>query len=125
MYQNEFVVQERVRSFIYLVYGWMSIALTATAVVAYYVSTRPALYKLILGNTWALIGLFVAQLALVMGLSAFVMRMSYATAIALFMLYAGSLGLTLSSIFLVYKIGSIYTTFGVTAGTFATMCLYG
>jgi len=125
MYQNEFVIQERVKSFIYLVYGWMALALSATAAVAYYVSTRPAIYQYIFSSSWSLIGLFVAQIALVMILSFFLMRMSYATAIALFMLYAASLGLTLSTIFMVYKIGSIYTTFGVTAGTFGVMCLYG
>ena len=43
----------------------------------------------------------------------------------MFALYSVLNGVTLSSIFLVYEIGSIATTFFVTAGTFGAMAIYG
>ena len=51
--------------------------------------------------------------------------MSFALAAFLFILYAATLGITLSSIFLVYNLPSIAATFLVTAGMFAAMSLYG
>jgi FtsH-binding integral membrane protein len=43
----------------------------------------------------------------------------------MFALYSVLNGVTLSSIFLVYEIGSIATTFFVAAGTFGAMAIYG
>jgi hypothetical protein len=47
------------------------------------------------------------------------------TATLLFLLYSVLNGATLSSIFLIYSVDSIATTFFVTAGTFGVMALYG
>jgi FtsH-binding integral membrane protein len=109
----------------YRVYGWMSLALSVTAAVAYYVALSPVLLSLVVQNPFVFIGMFVAQLALVVVLSAFLLRMSFPVAFALFMLYAASLGVTLSLIFVTYEMSSIYATFVVTAGMFGALCLYG
>jgi FtsH-binding integral membrane protein len=129
-YEYNFRVQDHINqgsiaNFMYRVYGWMSIALAISAGVAYYIATQPAIYTKLFTNNWLLFGIILGQFALVVALSAFIMRMSYETAIILFMLYAAALGITLSSIFLVYKISSIYLTFAVTAGMFGIMSLYG
>lgn len=52
-------------------------------------------------------------------------RLSMIFLLALFGIYAGLMGLSLSTIFLVYDIGSIFTTFLVTAGSFAAMAILG
>ncbi len=122
---EEHMMQSSMADFMYRVYGWMTAALSVSAGVAYYVSTQPMLMQAIFKNYWALIAIFIGQLALVSILSFFLMRISYSVGIILFMLYAASLGLTLSAIFIVYDIGSIYQTFFITAGMFGLMCLYG
>lgn len=108
----------------YRVYAWMSVALAFTAAIAYGVShstealvalSKPAVYFTLL----------IAQLGAVFALSFFIQRLSFPIAFLIFFAYAALVGLMLAPIFVVYEIGSIYLTFGVTAGTFAAMCLYG
>lgn len=52
-------------------------------------------------------------------------RLSMVALLALFGLYAALMGLSLSTIFLVYDIGSIFITFIVTAGSFGAMAILG
>jgi uncharacterized protein len=122
---DEYIMQGQISSFIYRVYGWMAAALTISAAIAYYVFTQPSLYTFLFKNTWSVVVMIAAQFALVLGLGLFIARMSYSTAVILFMLYAASVGLTLSSIFFVYTMNSIYLTFFVTAGMFGSMAAYG
>lgn len=107
------------------VYLWMSVALAITAGVAYYVFSQPALFKSLTSSPGIMFGLIIAQLALVIGLSFFIMRMSLFAALAAFITYAALVGLTLSVIFGVYTESSIYATFAITAGMFAVTALYG
>src|SRR5262249_52617848 len=66
-----------------------------------------------------------AQLALVIGISAAITRLTAATATGLFLLYAALNGVTLAGLLLTYTGASIALAFFVTAGTFAAMSLYG
>jgi FtsH-binding integral membrane protein len=125
MYHGEYPVQASVRSFLYNVYGLMSAALVVTAGTAYYVSQTPAIYSALLSHTWGLILIFVAQIALVIALQSLLQRISFATALLLFMLFAISIGLTTSVIFLIYTDASIFKTFLITAGMFGIMSAYG
>src|SRR5438105_3378058 len=115
MFQSDYQTNS-LNSFFYRVYAWMMAALFITAAVAYYVAATPAIYKPLFENQVLLLGIFIAQLALVIVLSAFLSRMSAATATILFILYAMSVGLTLSSIILVYTGASLFATFLVAAG---------
>ena len=107
------------------VYGWMSCALVLTAGTAYYVATTPSVFMYIYTHSALLIGLMFFQVGLVIAISALLNRISFATALALFLVYAATLGITLSSIFFVYTEGSIFSTFLTTACTFGVMSLYG
>jgi len=107
------------------VYMWMTVGLGLTAVVAWGTASSPAALRFIFSNTVVLVGLIIAQLGLVIALSAAVHRFSAATATAMFLLYSGLTGVTLSSIFVVYTSGSIANAFLVTAGTFGAMSVYG
>ncbi len=118
-------MEGRVQSLMYAVYGWMSVALAITAITAYYIASMPGMLMALMKNPMLLIFIFIAQIALVIGLAYFLPRMSLTTAIIMFTLYAVSVGITISSIFLVYTQASIATTFFVTAGMFAGMSLYG
>lgn len=125
---NEYMhhsVESRTNSIFYAVYAWMAVALGITASIAYYVGTTPAVYTYLMGNNWLVFGFIIAQFALVIGLAAFLNRMNTITAMIMFIVYAVLMGITMSSIFLVYTTVSIVTTFFVASGMFAGMALYG
>nr|WP_260234332.1 Bax inhibitor-1/YccA family protein [Elizabethkingia miricola] len=107
------------------VYGWMSLALVVTGLIAYLVAGSETLITAIMANKLLFYGLIIAEFGLVIWLSARIAKMSTTTAIAAFMGYAVLNGLTLSLIFLIYTFSSIALTFFVTAGTFAVMSVYG
>lgn len=107
------------------VYIWMTAALCITATAAYFTATSPALLSLIFGNSVAIWVLFVAELGLVMGVSAGITRLSPTTATVLFLLYALVNGLTLSAIFFAYDMGTIFQAFAASALTFGAMSIFG
>jgi uncharacterized protein len=116
---------ERVTAFLRAVYGWMCAGLAITAVVAYMISSSPALVSALVSNHLVFLGLFLAQLGLVFFLSARVDRLAPGTATLLFIVYAALTGVTFSVILLAYTGASIATTFMVTAGMFGALALYG
>lgn len=120
-----YATESRIGSILYAVYGWMAIALAITASVAYYIGTTPEVYHYLMDNNWIVIGFFIAQIALVIGLVAFLQRLNVLVAMIMFVIYSVLMGITLSSIFVVYTTTSIATTFFVTAGMFGAMALYG
>ena len=107
------------------VYTWMTLGLALTATVGYYTAESQMLRNLIFSNGFVMIGLIVAQLGIVLALSAGINRLSGSAATGLFILYSGLTGLTLSAVFLVYTYSSIASTFFVTSGTFAAMSVFG
>jgi uncharacterized protein len=117
--------QLRQSSIINQVYAWMTAGLMVTGAVAAYTANSTVLLNLIFGNPFGIWVLFIAQIAMVIGLSAGIGRLAPATATALFVGYAALNGLTLASIFLVYTRASIASTFFITAATFALMSFYG
>ena len=107
------------------VYLLMTLGLVVTAIVAAWVSVTPSLLRLIYSNWWVSIGLMVAQIALVIVLSAAITRLSTGVGVALFLAYAALLGVSLSAILLYYTQATITTTFLITAGTFGVMSIFG
>lgn len=106
-------------------YVWMASALVLTGLTAYFVANSPGMLQLILGNRAVFFGIIIAELALVIGLSSTIQRISVVTATLLFVLYSVLNGALLSVIFIAFTMASIATTFFVTAGTFGVMALYG
>jgi len=106
------------------VYVWMTLGLLITAGVAAFVSASP-LFQVLTGQPLIFFGLLIVELALVIGLSWGIMRISTTTAISLFMLYAAINGLTLSMLFGIYSLGSIASTFIASAATFGVMSIIG
>lgn len=107
------------------VYWWMCGALVITGLTSYYVAGNFSIQEFIFGNRFVFYGLIIAEFALVIGLTAAINKISAMTATLMFLLYSLINGATLASIFLIYQLGSIATTFFVTAGTFGAMALYG
>ena len=107
------------------VYLWMSLALVLTGFTAYYVATNETLLTAIMTNQILFWGLVIGELALVLGLSAAINKLSLTTATLMFVAYSIINGATMSFIFLVYTYSSITSVFFITAGTFAVMALFG
>ena len=88
------------------VYLWMTMALALTALTAYTVAGSETLLQAIFSSRFVFLGLIVAELVLVFVLAANIMRMSFLTATLMFIAYSVVNGATLSTIFLVYDLGS-------------------
>ena len=106
-------------------YMQMAAALTVTGLVSYFLAQSENFWNFLATNPSIVWIAFFAQLGLVIWMSAGIMRMSMTTATLLFILYSVLMGVTMSSIFLVYTMGSIASTFFITAGMFFAMSLIG
>lgn len=106
------------------VYLWMTIALVISGLTAMWVGFNPAIQAVVLSQGMC-IGLVVTEFALVIALSYFLEKLSTTVAMLMFILFSVINGATLSVIFMIYEIGSIVSTFFITAGTFAAMSIYG
>lgn len=111
------------KAFMRKVYGWMSSGLLITTLVSFYVFSTGFLGNFL--NSTTLIILFVAQFGAVIALSGWAMKMSTPVAAALFVVYSALTGLTLSSIFYIYTIGSIINVFLTAAITFGALSFWG
>ncbi len=121
------------RAYMLKIYNYMASALALTGIVAMFAGNSPAfinaLYHVENGHAVGMSGLgwlvAFAPLGFVLWLSMGIDRLSTTAAQAIFWVYSGVMGLSLSSIFLMYTGESIARTFFVTAGTFGAMSLYG
>jgi len=131
----EGVVDEGLRAHMIRVYNYMTIGLVLTGVFAYgtfslaFQAAGDALIPTAFGQAlfgspiiWVII---VAPLALVFFISFRINRMSVGAAQATFWIYAALLGVSLSTIFVVYATESITQVFFITAATFGAMSLWG
>jgi len=106
------------------VYMWMTLGLLLTTAVAVVTNAVEPLRSLIHNPTVVIIAIF-AQLGLVLALSFGLRRFSAQTATIMFLLYAGTMGFTLSLVLLAYTAGSIVAALGTTAVLFGTMTVLG
>ena len=109
--------------FIRRVYNWMALGLAVTAITALFAVNSGLVYSLL--NGMVMMVLVIAELGIVIALSAAIGRIQSSTALLMFFGYSFLNGLTLSAIFLIYTRASIASTFFITAGTFAAMSIYG
>jgi len=135
------VIDAGLRAHMNKVYGTMSVGMLLTALAAWAISnlaTTSVPNELQIGSGTYLTQfgyaiyasplkwlVMLAPLAFVFGLSMGINRLSAAAAQLLFYVYAAVMGLSLSSIFLVFTGASIAQTFLVTAIAFAALSLYG
>ena len=107
------------------VYVRMFMGLLISAFCALGVASSPAMIHLIYGNSFVYWGMFIAMLAMAFIIPARLTKMSTTAVILCFCLFAALMGASLGSIFLVYSIGTITSTFFITAGVFGAMSIYG
>ena len=122
---NEIAQVKVKNTFLSRVYGWMTLALVISGVTAFLAATNETIIRLTIGNGFGFLILAVAELALVWWLTASIHKISSGAAFFAFIVYSVLNGVTLSSVFLVYKIESIFMVFFISAGMFAAMAVYG
>ena len=116
------------RSYMLSVYNYMASGVLLTGIVALFVAQSGLVANLFnAAGRPSLLGwvVMLAPLGLVMVLSFGINKLSETAAKALFWLYAGLMGVSLSTIFLAYTGSSIASTFFATAAGFGALSLYG
>jgi FtsH-binding integral membrane protein len=117
-------IDQGLRAHMISVYQYMMLGVAMTGLVAYWVSSTPAVFNAIFGSGlyWVAV---LAPLGLVLALSFGISRMSAGTAQIIFWLYSALNGVALATIFVRYPVADIGTVFLVTATTFGALSLYG
>ncbi|QEN07601.1 Bax inhibitor-1/YccA family protein [Oceanispirochaeta crateris] len=105
------------------VYLWMTAGLFLTAIVARAFLVT-GLYRIVFTNPILMFGLIIAQLVLVFRLSSKINTMTVGAAITTFGVYASLNGINMSSIFLMYNLGTITNAFVSTAALFGAMSIW-
>jgi FtsH-binding integral membrane protein len=113
------------RSYMLSVYNYMASGVLLTGVVALLFAQSGMAAQILGGPGLLKYVIMFAPLVFVMVLSFGINRLSTAAAQGLFWAYAAVMGLSLSSIFLVYTGTSIAQTFFATAAAFAGLSLFG
>jgi len=118
------VFDEGLRQHMLRVYNYMGLGLVVTGLVAFLVSSTPALYVPIFSSPlkWVVM---LAPLAFVMLFSFKMQTMSAASAQAMFWAFCAVMGLSLASVFLVFTGTSIARTFFIAATMFGATSLSG
>jgi FtsH-binding integral membrane protein len=132
---DQVAVDAGLRAYMIRVYNYMAAGVALTGLVAWLtfsaavVQTGAGLQLTAFGQTvfqsplmWVLV---LAPLGLVFAISFGINRMQPATALMLFFVYAGLLGVSLASIFLMYTGTSITRVFFISAATFGALSLWG
>lgn len=110
--------EARVNTFLAQVYLLMFVGLAITGLVSLWVSESLRFQYNLFTNAWLGWGIFILQIIVVVALSARVMSMSTGASALLFLIYAALVGLSISSIFLLYSSQQIYSVFFITSATF-------
>lgn len=125
------VVDEGLRSYMLKVYNYMGIGLVVTGLVAYFANQAAVTdgqltaWGELLYTSPLMWVIALSPLAFVLVLSFGINKLSVPAAQGVFWAFAAVMGLSLSSIFMVYTDASIAKVFFITAATFGAMSLYG
>ena len=117
------VFDEGLRRHMLSIYNYMASGVLLTGLVALLTASTGLALSFASGPLMWIVAL--SPLAIVFAMSFGVQRFSTSTLQAMFWGFAVLMGLSLSTIFLVYTGGSIAATFFATAGAFAGLSLYG
>lgn len=107
------------------VYLKMTLGLVVSALVAFFASNSYAVIEFFGMSRFNFLILIGLELALVIGITSGINKLSSPMATMLFYLFAVVNGLSLFPVFLIYTSVSIYKTFFITAGVFGAMTVYG
>lgn len=132
MYQSQFATAKEavahydagLRQFMLGVYNNMTLALAISGLVSLGISMSPALMAGIWGTPLKWVVIFL-PLVMSLGFAFLFEKMNSRQAQIALYVFAAAMGLSLSSIFAIYKLGSIAQVFFISAATFGAASLYG
>lgn len=107
------------------VYVRMFLGLLVSAFCALGVASSESLLGFFIVNRFIYWGMFIAMIAMAWILPSRMHKMSTGSVIGCFILFAALMGASLAPIFLIYQLGTIVSTFFITAGTFGAMSVFG
>lgn len=117
------------KAFLSGVFSWMFTGLLITGLISYVFAKNPAYMGLLVNpeSGMTMLGWIVmfAPIGFVLAMGLGFQRFSSTVLLALFLIYALLMGMSLSFIFLAYTSSSIFLTFLVTAGMFGFMAFLG
>jgi uncharacterized protein len=119
------VVAREESNFLTRVFLWMFLGLAITGGVAGWIGSDDTLLTKITTQPGIVMGIVIAQLALVLLLVFLLPRMSVGMATFVFLLYSATVGVTFAFLFELYTPVSIFTAFLVTAGMFGALAFFG
>jgi FtsH-binding integral membrane protein len=114
-------IDQGLKTYLVSIYNKMTMALAVTGAVAYWASW--ALLPMMQTPLWIVMALL--PLAFILVLSFGIDKFSVPVATAVFYLFAVSMGISLSTIFVLYTTTSIAKVFFISAATFAAASIYG
>ena len=123
-YQNQVVYDEGLRKFMLGVYNNMTLALAISGLVSLGISMSSTLMAGIWGTPLKWVVVFL-PLAMSFGFAFLFEKMNSRQAQIALYVFAAAMGLSLSSIFAIFKLGSIGQVFFISAATFGAASLYG
>jgi FtsH-binding integral membrane protein len=112
-------------NFFNAVYAWMAVGLAVTGVVGFLVAHSSTALHFVYANRGVYLLLALGAMVVAWTVQSAAMRISAAAGLALFLLYAGIIGMLLSGVFLVYPAVTLGAAFVVTGGAFAATSIYG
>ena len=136
-YADRAAIDAGLRAYMIRVYNYMAAAVALSGVVAWLTYNAAVVtdttgkitgltpFGQMVLSTPAMIVLLLGTLGLVFFISFRIQRLQFTTALMLFMVYAGLLGVTLTPIFLVYTGASITKVFFISAASFGALSLWG
>lgn len=107
------------------VFGWMFVGLIVTGLTAMYTASSEAVLRMLYSGKFTFFAFMILEIIFVWFISSRAMHMDYGVAAATFIMYSVLNGITMSIIFLVFDLSSIYLAFFMTAGFFGFMSIYG
>lgn len=119
------------KTFMANVYAFMFAALAVSGLTAYVIGTNEAMWmNIFINESTGQIGMLYwviafSPFAFILALNYGINKFSASVLTIIFIAFAFVMGLSLSSIFMVYSMGSIAQTFFITAGTFGVMSFLG
>lgn len=122
--RDKLLYDEGLRAFMLQVYNYMTVALALSGATALGVYMIPALSAAIWGTGLKWVVVFL-PLVLSLGFAFLFDKMSLQQTKIALLVFSVAMGLSLSSIFLIYKMGSIAQVFFISAATFGAASLYG
>jgi FtsH-binding integral membrane protein len=115
---------EGLRQFMLGVYNYMTLALAISGLVSLGISMSPELMASIWGTSFKWVAIFL-PVVLSFGIPFVFDKITVRQAQIAMGVFAAAMGLSLSSIFMIFKLGSIAQVFFITAATFGAASLYG